>query len=50
MGSLPRGLTATGSVVLEGQELIGLSDRRMRPLRGKVVSMVFQEPMTALTR
>ena len=48
MGLLPRGLTATGSVVLEGQELIGLSDRRMRPLRGKVVSMVFQEPMTAL--
>ncbi|MDO5511761.1 ABC transporter ATP-binding protein [Corynebacterium sp.] len=48
MGLLPRGLSASGSVVLEGQELIGLSDRRMRPLRGAVVSMVFQEPMTAL--
>jgi len=48
MGLLPRGLSAAGSVVLDGQELVGLSDRRMRPLRGKVVSMVFQEPMTAL--
>ncbi|GAB3691509.1 ATP-binding cassette domain-containing protein [Corynebacterium nasicanis] len=48
MGLLPRGLDASGSVVLNGQELIGLSDRRLRPLRGKVVSMVFQEPMTAL--
>ena len=48
MGLLPRGLTATGSIVLEGQELIGLPDRRIRPLRGEVMSMVFQEPMTAL--
>ncbi|NLA55476.1 MAG: ABC transporter ATP-binding protein [Corynebacterium humireducens] len=48
MGLLPRGLSATGSVVLEGQELIGLPDRRIRPLRGRVMSMVFQEPMTAL--
>ncbi len=48
MGLLPRGLAATGSVVLEGQELIGLPDRRLRPLRGRVMSMVFQEPMTAL--
>ncbi|AJE33781.1 ABC transporter ATP-binding protein [Corynebacterium humireducens NBRC 106098 = DSM 45392] len=48
MGLLPRGLSASGSVVLDGQELIGLPDRRIRPLRGRVMSMVFQEPMTAL--
>ncbi|MCS5480168.1 ABC transporter ATP-binding protein [Corynebacterium sp. YIM 101645] len=48
MGLLPRGLHANGSVRLLGQETVGLPDRRMRPLRGKVVSMVFQEPMTAL--
>ncbi|MDO5668723.1 MAG: ABC transporter ATP-binding protein [Corynebacterium sp.] len=48
IGLLPRGLSASGSIALDGRELIGLSDRRMRPLRGKVVSMVFQEPMTAL--
>lgn len=48
MGLLPRGLAAEGSVKILGRETVGLSDRRMRPLRGKVVSMVFQEPMTAL--
>ena len=48
MGLLPRGLSASGSVVLNGRELIGLPDRHVRPLRGKVMSMVFQEPMTAL--
>jgi peptide/nickel transport system ATP-binding protein len=48
MGLLPRGLAAEGSVKLLGQETVGLPDRRMRPMRGKVVSMVFQEPMTAL--
>ena len=48
MGLLPRGLRAGGSVRIRGQETLGLPDRLMRPLRGKVVSMVFQEPMTAL--
>jgi len=48
MGLLPRGLSASGSVTVMGQEIIGLDDRRMRRLRGSVVSMVFQEPMTAL--
>ena len=48
MGLLPRGLAAGGSVKILGQETVGLPDRRMRTLRGKVVSMVFQEPMTAL--
>ncbi|RSZ62384.1 ABC transporter ATP-binding protein [Corynebacterium hylobatis] len=48
MGLLPRGLHANGSVKLLDQETVGLPDRRMRPLRGKVAAMVFQEPMTAL--
>ncbi|WP_042440479.1 ABC transporter ATP-binding protein [Corynebacterium halotolerans] len=48
MGLLPGTLTARGSVALNGTEIIGLDDRRMRPLRGRAVSMVFQEPMTAL--
>lgn len=48
MGLLPRGLRASGSVEIMGREIIGLDDRRMRRLRGSVVSMVFQEPMTAL--
>ena len=34
---------AAGSVALEGQELVGLSARKMRPLRSHV-QMVFQDP------
>ena len=38
----------SGSVVLEGNDLLAMSDRRMRRERGNTVSMVFQDPMTAL--
>ena len=38
----------TGQVRLEGQELMCLSEREMAGLRGRVLSMVFQEPMTSL--
>ncbi len=48
MGLLPPTLQASGSVRLAGREVLGLSDRRMRRLRGRVASMVFQEPMSAL--
>ena len=48
MGLLPPTLRASGSVRLAGREVLGLSDRRMRRLRGRVASMVFQEPMSAL--
>lgn len=37
-----------GAVCLAGQELIGLSERSMRRIRGNDVSMIFQEPMTSL--
>jgi peptide/nickel transport system ATP-binding protein len=37
-----------GSIRFEGQELPGLSERRMRDLRGSKIAMIFQEPMTAL--
>lgn len=48
MGLLPSSLSVTGSVRVTGTEVIGRDDRRMRRLRGSTVSMVFQEPMTAL--
>lgn len=48
LGLLPETATVTGSIKLAGQELIGLPERRLRRLRGDDVSMVFQEPMTAL--
>jgi peptide/nickel transport system ATP-binding protein len=37
-----------GSVRFDGQELLSLSERQMCTLRGNRISMVFQEPMSAL--
>lgn len=50
MGLLPEELTATGSITLAGTEgdLLERSDRQIARLRGLNMSMVFQEPMSAL--
>lgn len=37
-----------GSIKFDGQELTTLSEKEMRKLRGKNLSMIFQEPMTSL--
>lgn len=37
-----------GSILLEGQELLRLSENEMKKIRGQKISMVFQDPMTAL--
>ena len=39
---------AHGSVEFEGRELTRLSEQEMREIRGKSISMIFQEPMTSL--
>jgi peptide/nickel transport system ATP-binding protein len=49
MGLLPSNASIGGSVRLNGRELVGLSDREMSDVRGKRVSMIFQEPLSALT-
>ena len=38
----------SGSVCFDGQELLSLSEREMGKIRGNRISMVFQDPMTAL--
>ena len=48
MGLLPDGVRASGSVTVDGTEVIGARDARIRPLRGSTMAMVFQEPMSAL--
>ena len=48
MGLLPSGARVSGSIRLNGQELVGQGDRAMCALRGNRIGMVFQEPMTAL--
>ena len=42
------GRIAGGSVRLEGQELVGASQRALRALRGRRMAMVFQDPATTL--
>ncbi|HVL56848.1 MAG TPA: ABC transporter ATP-binding protein [Burkholderiaceae bacterium] len=49
MGLLPSALPVTGgSIRLQGEELAGASEQRLRELRCTRMSMIFQEPMTAL--
>ena len=49
MDLLPSHARISGSVRLDGQELIGRSDVELSALRGKRISMVFQDPLSALT-
>jgi peptide/nickel transport system ATP-binding protein len=48
MGLLPDSAVVSGSIRLDGRELIKLSDADYCKLRGNRISMIFQEPMTAL--
>jgi len=48
MGLLAENAYVSGSIRLGGRELVGLRDSELAPLRGDLMSMVFQEPMTAL--
>jgi len=44
----PQGKIVAGEIVFEGQNLVPLKEEEMRKIRGKKISMVFQEPMTSL--
>jgi len=44
----PPGRVVGGSVTLDGTDLLALSERQMRGVRGARIAMVFQDPMTAL--
>ncbi len=50
MGLLPKPhvRVVKGSIRMDGEDLVTASDARMRDIRGSAVSMIFQEPMTAL--
>lgn len=37
-----------GSIVVDGMEVVGSSQKNMRKIRGNRISMIFQEPMTSL--
>ena len=44
----PPGTISAGSIILQGEDLVQVTDARLREIRGNEVSMVFQEPMTSL--
>jgi peptide/nickel transport system ATP-binding protein len=49
MGLLPRGGSIVGgSIKLDGRELVGLTDDRLRRIRGNEIAMIFQDPLTSL--
>ena len=49
IGLLDDNAHVTGSVTFNGEELIGKSDEDMAAFRGRSISMVFQDPLSALT-
>jgi len=49
MSLLPAHARVTGSARFEGMELVGRSDRELSDLRGRKISMIFQDPLSALT-
>ncbi|SNT21347.1 ABC transporter ATP-binding protein [Tropicimonas sediminicola] len=49
MGLLPNNVSVSrGQALLDGTDLLSLSERQMRAYRGAKVAMIFQEPMTSL--
>ena len=49
MGLLPKSINVTaGSIQLEGREIVGIGPEALRSLRGRAVSMIFQDPLSAL--
>ena len=44
----PQGKVIDGEIVFNGQDLMKMSDAKLREIRGKHVAMVFQDPMSSL--
>jgi oligopeptide/dipeptide ABC transporter ATP-binding protein len=44
----PPAIVAGGEIVFDGQDLVRLSEKDLRRIRGRRIGMVFQEPMTSL--
>lgn len=44
----PPGKIVGGEIIFEGKNLLDLTEKEMRKIRGRKISMIFQEPMTSL--
>ncbi|MDO4784584.1 MAG: ABC transporter ATP-binding protein [Propionibacteriaceae bacterium] len=49
MGLLPTSAQVSGEIIFQGKSLLGASDAEMSRLRGDQISMIFQDPLSALT-
>lgn len=49
MGLLDENARVSGSIIYDGQELLGKSDKQMSVIRGNGIAMIFQDPLTSLT-
>jgi peptide/nickel transport system ATP-binding protein len=49
IGLLPEQAAVSGSITLNGRELLGLDDRQLSTIRGRELGMIFQDPMSSLT-
>ena len=49
IGLLDDNAQVTGSIIMNGEELIGKTDEEMSEIRGERIAMVFQDPLSALT-
>src|SRR5690606_3307312 len=49
MGLLDENAKVSGSIVYDGEELLGKTDKQMSVIRGNGLAMIFQDPLTSLT-
>jgi peptide/nickel transport system ATP-binding protein len=49
MGLLPDYAAVSGSITLNGRDLLGLDDRQLSKIRGRELGMIFQDPLSSLT-
>jgi len=44
----PPGIVTSGHIVIEGKKITSMSEKQLEGIRGNIVSMIFQDPMTSL--
>ena len=48
MGLNPQDRTISGEALFRGEDLLQVSPKRLREIRGNEIAMIFQDPMTSL--